>query len=140
MPARNRHHDTVVAGLIADGWTITADPLTVSIGSRQLFVDLAAERAVTVAAERDGRRIAVEVQSFVSRSNMDDLHRAVGQFVVYRTVLKDTHADHVLYLAVDEGTFGGVSSEPLGEMVIAELPLRLVVFRTSDGGIVRWIN
>jgi len=121
MSAKNRYHDAVVAGLIADGWTITADPLTVSVGFRRLFVDLAAERHVTLAAVRDGDRIAVEVQSFLSRSGIDDLHRAVGQYVVYRMVLKDTHPDYRLYLAVDEDTFGGIFSEPIGETVIAEL-------------------
>jgi XisH protein len=61
MPAKNLYHDAVVAALIADGWTITDDPLTLSFGGKDLFVDLGAERP-TLAAEKAGRNIAVEVQ------------------------------------------------------------------------------
>jgi hypothetical protein len=78
MSAKNVYHDAVVDALVADGWTITHDPLTVTVGLRRLFVDLAADRTA-IGAERAGERIAVEVQSFLSRSDVDDLYRAVGQ-------------------------------------------------------------
>ena len=68
MPARNIHHDQVVRALIADGWTITHDPLTLSFGGRDLFVDLGAERTA-LAAEKSGRKIAVEIQSFLGASS-----------------------------------------------------------------------
>ena len=78
MPARNIHHDAVVRALTADGWTVTHDPLTISFGGKDLFVDLGAERT-TLAAERGGQRIAVEVQSFINPSPVRDLQEAVGQ-------------------------------------------------------------
>lgn len=87
MPAKNLYHDAVVAALVADGWTITDDPHGLVIGRRRLFVDLAGDRAA-LAAEKDKERIAVEVQSFLSKSDIDDFHRAVGQFIVYRAVLR----------------------------------------------------
>jgi hypothetical protein len=40
VPARNIYHDTVATALTADGWTITDDPLRLSFGGRDLFVDL----------------------------------------------------------------------------------------------------
>ena len=43
-------HSSVKNALIKDGWTITDDPLTLSYGGRDLYVDLAAER-VTIGAE-----------------------------------------------------------------------------------------
>jgi hypothetical protein len=78
MPAKNVYHDAVIQALMADGWVITHDPLTLSFGGKDLFVDLGAERAA-LAAEREGRRIAVEVQSFLSPSAVRDLQVAVGQ-------------------------------------------------------------
>ncbi|HVS37935.1 MAG TPA: element excision factor XisH family protein [Gemmataceae bacterium] len=77
MPAKNIYHDAVVEALTADGWTITHDPLRLSFGGKDLFVDLGAERA-TLGAEREGRRIAVEVQSFLNLSAVRDLQEAVG--------------------------------------------------------------
>jgi len=65
MSARNIYHDAVVAALIADGWTITDDPLRVTVGDRNVFVDLGAEKNV-LGAEKGSRRIAIEIQSFLS--------------------------------------------------------------------------
>jgi len=53
MPAQDFYHDAVVRALTADGWMITHDPLSLSYGGRDLYVDLGAERT-TIAAERDG--------------------------------------------------------------------------------------
>jgi hypothetical protein len=66
-----------------DGWTITHDPLTITLEdtSDNLFVDLGAERLI--AAEKASRKIAVEVKSFVSGSKMTDLENALGQYTLY---------------------------------------------------------
>jgi len=51
-------HEVVKSALIKDGWTITHDPLTLSVGIRKVFIDLAGERLI--AGEKDGEKIAVE--------------------------------------------------------------------------------
>ena len=38
MPAKDIYHETVKNALIKDGWTITDDPLKLTIGSRSLYV------------------------------------------------------------------------------------------------------
>src|SRR5262249_61450392 len=86
MPARNIYHAVVVRALTADGWTITHDPYPLSFGGKDLFVDLGAEEP-TLAAEKEGRRIAVEIQSFLGRSPVRSLEEAVGQYEVYRLLL-----------------------------------------------------
>ena len=98
MPVRNIYHDAVVHALTADGWTITHDPLTLSFGGKDLFVDLGAERTA-IAAEKSGHRIAVEVHSFLNPSPVRDLQEAVGQFEIYQTVLAETEPDRLLHLA-----------------------------------------
>src|ERR1700678_1552040 len=67
MPARDLYHDAVVRALGADGWKITHDPLTLSFGGRDLFVDLGATH-IALGASRQGERIAVEIKSFLSPS------------------------------------------------------------------------
>jgi len=86
MPARNVYHEAVVAALVTDGWTVTDDPLCLSIGGRDLFIDLGAERN-TIAAERGGERIAVEVQTFAGASDVRNLQEAIGQYEIYRALL-----------------------------------------------------
>src|SRR5438874_2306480 len=67
VPAKNIHHAAVIEALTNDGWTVTHDPLHLSYGARDMYVDLGAERNL-VAAEKGTRRIAVEVQSFLGPS------------------------------------------------------------------------
>ncbi|MFO0823302.1 MAG: element excision factor XisH family protein [Gemmataceae bacterium] len=139
MPAKNIYHDAVVAALIADGWTITHDPLRLTMGVRRLYVDLGADKA-TLAAERDGEKIAIEVQSFLGNSEIDDLEHAVGQFVLYRLLLDRIEPERVLYMAVTEDVAKGILSEEVGKLVVAGLKMRLLAFDPEKKRITQWIN
>ncbi len=70
MPVRDLNHDMVRNALRKDGWTITHDPYVIGYGDMTLFADLGAER--TLAAERDGERIVVEIKSFPGPSPVRD--------------------------------------------------------------------
>ncbi len=76
VPAKDIYHDSVKNALIKDEWTITHDPLTLKVGRRDLFIDLGAEKFL--AAEKQGRKIAVEVKSFISASEVEDLSQCSG--------------------------------------------------------------
>jgi XisH protein len=78
--ARDRLHDAVRNALVRDGWTITHDPLRITSGRRNLYVDLGAERLV--AAEKGALRIAVEVKAFSGPSDVEALEQAMGQHVL----------------------------------------------------------
>src|SRR4051794_13830244 len=121
MPARNIHHDLVVQALTIDGWTITDNPLRLTYGQRDLYVDLGAEASHTVGAERSGEKIAVEIQSFLSTSPMRDLEEALGQFQVYRAVMAESQPDRKLFMAVPTRAYDGVLSEQLGQLIIDKL-------------------
>jgi hypothetical protein len=124
---------------VDDGWTITHDPYPLSFGGKDLFVDLGAEEA-TVAAEKEGRRIAVEIQSFLGRSPVRSLEEAVGQYEIYRLLLAATDPDRVLYMAVSGGTYRGVLADQFGQLVVAGLNLRVVVFDENQERIMQWIG
>lgn len=137
MPARNIYHDAVMDALVADGWTITDDPLTLSYGGKDLFVDLGAERSA-VAAEKAGRRIAVEIHSFLLASPVRDLQAAIGQYEMYRAILLESDAGRDLYLAVPSHVYNGLLSEPFGRLMVDRIRLRLLVFDDLQRRIVRW--
>ena len=65
---------------------------------KDLFVDLGAERLL--AADKEGRKIAVEVKSFLGASDVADLEEALGQYILYREILEETEPDRLIYLAV----------------------------------------
>ncbi|HEY9609858.1 element excision factor XisH family protein [Allocoleopsis sp.] len=98
MPAKDIYHNAVVQSLKADGWTITHDPLYIAYGSRDLFVDLGAEREA-IAAQKEGQKIAVEIKSFLSPSPVHDLQDAVGQYDIYRSVLLEVEPERLLSVA-----------------------------------------
>ena len=81
--ARDIYHSTVREALIADGWTVTHDPLPLSFGGHNMYVDMGAERMM--AAERGNHRIAVEVKSFVTSKAFRYL-KLVDRKVMYRSV------------------------------------------------------
>jgi XisH protein len=120
MPAKNIYHDVVSRSLVADGWTITDDPLRMEFGDRNLYVDLGAELE-TLGAEKAGRKIAVEIQSFLGLSPLRDLEEAVGQYQVYQTVLEVTEPDRAVYLAVPMRVFETLLTEKFGQLIITRL-------------------
>jgi hypothetical protein len=138
MPAKNTHHHAVRAALVADGWTITHDPLTLSIGERVLHIDLGAERPGVGAVAVEV--IAVEVQTIGDPSPVADLQQAMGQFAMYRTVLDEQQASRTLYLAVTQAVYNGFLSEPLGVSVTAHAGLKWLVFDLAQRRIVRWTS
>jgi XisH protein len=139
VPAKNIYHDCVVQALTAEGWTITDDPLRLEYGDRNLYVDLGAERD-TLGAEKGGRRIAVEIQSFLGLSPLRDLEEAVGQYQIYQTILSVTQPDRSLYLAAPVRVHETLLTEKLGQLIVSHLGLRLLVFDDKQGRILQWIE
>ncbi len=137
MPAKDLFHDCVRHALIHDGWTITHDPLRLAWGGKDLYVDLGAERLM--AAEKSGQRIAVEIKSFVGDSGVDDLEKAVGQYVLYRAVLAQREPERELFLAVPELILRDVFDQSLGELLRKDQSIRVVGFDPQTEVITRWI-
>ncbi len=137
MPARDKYHDCVCNALIKDGWTITNDPYTLKWGTKDLFVDLGAERVL--AAEKGSKKIAVEIKSFIGQSEMADLEQALGQYTLYRAILSQQEPDRQLFLAVPEHAMHDVFEEPIGELLLASGLTRLFAFSILKEEIIRWM-
>ena len=138
MPARDLYHNAVIKALIKQGWTITHDPLLLSYGGQNLFVDVGAKRTA-IAAQRGEEKIAVEIKSFLSLSPMRDLQEAVGQYDVYRTILAETEPERTLYLAVPQRVYETVFTEKIGQLILKRLRLLLITFEEEQERIVQWI-
>ncbi len=137
MPAKDRYHNTVKTALIKDGWTITHDPLTLRISTKKLYIDLGAERLI--AAERDTQKIAVEVKSFTRASDMKDLQEALGQFVLYATLLNRYDPERIVYLAIPEVVRQAVFEEEVGQTLLEEKLVRLISFDPDREVLMQWI-
>ena len=136
MPAKDIYHDAVKNALIKDDWTITHDPLHLRWGNDLLFVDLGAERLLR--ATKKDRKIAVEVKSFSSPSNIASLENALGQYILYQNIIEELEPDRMLYLAVHDEIFSTVFEESLGQMLIRKNHLKLIVFSRTEEVILKW--
>lgn len=137
MPQRDQLHGVVRAVLERDGWRITHDPLFLQGGSHNLYVDLGAERLL--AAERGEQKIAVEIKGFTGRSEITELERALGQYVLYETLLRKSHPGRALVLAVPIAVHESLLSSELGRTLQEGFPLRLLVFDPVAEEVRRWI-
>jgi hypothetical protein len=137
MSAKNIYHDLVIQLLVTDGWTITDDPLKIEYGERKLYVDLGAERSA-IGAERNGRKIAVEIQSFIGQSPVRDLQAAAGQYGMYAAILEQTDPERTLFMAIEQATYGDLFNEPLGQLMVQSFQIRLIVFDEPTKRIVQW--
>lgn len=137
MSARDIYHDAVKRALQKNGWTITHDPFPLKIGKKRLSADLGAERLIS--AENETRKIVVEVKSFVGQSDVKDLEQALGQYVLYRQILAEMGVERSLYLAVSQVVFNAVFTIELGQILLRNQVIKLIVFDDESEVIVEWI-
>ncbi len=139
MPRRDIYHQAVKQALINDGWEITHDPFPIYYGKRRGYVDLGAEEG-TLAAEKDQRKIAVEIKSFVNASVMVDIEQAMGQYVVYQSWLRRIDPSRELVLAISDVIATEVFEDTSGQALIEDYSLRVVVVDMVREEVVQWIN
>jgi XisH protein len=139
MPARDYYHEVVRTALQKDGWTITHDPYRIKLARKKnLYIDLGAEQLI--GAEKDIQKIAVEIKSFRSPSEMKDLEEAIGQFVLYDRLLNRHEPERKLYLAVPEDVRESIFEEEAGQVLIEERIIRLFTFDFNQQEVVKWIT
>lgn len=107
-------------------------------GSYRLFADLAAER--TLAAERDGRKIIVEIKTFSERSFIKAFQQALGQYKLYLDVLALTNLDYELYLAVSRSVYDEFFVQDAIAQLVQRNQLKLIIVELAEKAIVKWIN
>ena len=138
MPNRDRYHDIVRRALEKDGWLITADPLRIRWGKKDMYVDLAAEKIIL--AVKDEQKIAIEIKTFGSSSSITDAQKSLGQYFIYLSVLKRLEPERKLYLALHEEAYDDFFSEPLGEILLSDYKVPIIIFSPEQEVITRWIS
>jgi hypothetical protein len=134
MPALDRHHNIVKNALVKDGWTLTDDPFTVLLPERFLYIDLRVEKEAKQIA------ILVEIKGFEMASQVEALAAAIGKYNLYQSALEISSVTEKLYLAVPLAAFHGIMSETLGQQLIKQHNVRLLVFDPETEEIVQWMT
>jgi XisH protein len=134
--AKDRFHEAVRTALEKEGWVITADPYELSVGDVDFEIDLAAEM---LAAERAGEKIAVEIKSFIGRSNVAAFHTALGQFINYQFALEEFDPQRKLYLAVPRSIYSSFFQRRFVRSVVERAQIRLLVYDEKQEIITQWL-
>ena len=146
MPQRDTIHNLVKQAILKEGWIVTDDPYVISYGERFLFVDLGATEPEVnsiegqfIGAERGNSRIALEIKDFRRQAVITDLERAIGQYVLYRLLLNKVDPKREIYLAITDIAYDEIFHEPIGKVVMSDLPLKLLVVDVEKVEVKEWI-
>ncbi|MCF8246486.1 MAG: XisH family protein [Saprospiraceae bacterium] len=138
MARRDIYHNSVRNALEKEGWTITDDPLDLTVGEVELFADLGAERVI--AAERGNEKIAVEIKSFVGQSPVSDFHKAIGQYENYRLSLEELDPVREIWLAVPGEVWNDFFQRPFIQKAINRYDIKIIVFNPEKENVESWIK
>jgi hypothetical protein len=134
MPVYDKCHNQVVRALEKAGWIVSETPYTLDTEVNHLFVDIEARRAPEEPV------IVVEVKCFPDgTSDMTSLYNAVGQYFVYRSLLRNLNKNRRLYLAIPTKTYQGIF-RLIGLDIAAEMQIDMIVVNLEAKEVEEWIE
>ncbi len=93
-----------------------------------------------LAAEQEGRKIAIEIKSFSAGSFVYEFHTVLGQFLNYELCLKEQEPDRILYLALPRFVYETFFQRTAIQIIIEKYQLRLILFDSYKQAITQWIQ
>ncbi|MEM6500860.1 MAG: element excision factor XisH family protein [Cyanobacteria bacterium P01_C01_bin.89] len=136
MPRRDFYHDTVKAALEKDGWQVTHDPLMLGDPELRVYADL----CVTKTIGNTTQRLTIEIKVFGSYAKTSELEKAIGQYALYRSILKHDNAQISTYLAIPNHIYRTFFQKRIVRNVIQDENIKLIVFNPDTEEIEAWIE
>jgi hypothetical protein len=138
MSRRDDLHFPLRRTLEKDGWIITSDPLILVLGDTLLKADLGAEKLFT--AEKEGRKIAVEIKDFDASSVISELEKTMGQLQLYQWALEEQEPERQLFLAISQAVYISQFQRPIFQIAIQRNKINLLIYSPDQEVIVKWIT
>jgi len=137
MPALDYCHPQIVRALEKDGWRVSDLPLRIKTSERIIYIDIEASQQVN---GRQQQIMLAEIKCFPDReSTTRDLYIGIGQYVIYRAVLKTADINIPLYLTLPESVFTGIFDSTV-QRAIDDNKIKVVVVNLETETITRWIE
>ena len=137
MPTQDLYHDVVRDALRKDGWRITHTALQLKTRAESSTGEL--WEGPWLVADKDERKVAVAVNSFVGRSSPADIIQTWGQLGLSRPRLHAMDSDRVVYLAVRQATYNACFGGIEGDLLLEKEHIQLIVFDPRAEVIVQWV-
>jgi XisH protein len=137
MSRKDHFHEAVKHALEKDGWLITHDPFTIQINEAvKLKIDLGAES--TIAAQRNQEKIAVEIKSFITDSDISEFHTALGQYLNYIQALEEEEPDRALHLAIPLETYADFFQISFIQTSLKRHGINVIIYDPIQEAIKEW--
>ena len=136
MSRRDNLHLSLRRTLEKDGWTITDDPLILVLEQTLLKADLGAEKFF--AAEKEGRKIAVEIKDFHSPSVISELEKTIRQLQLYQWALEKQEPERQLFLAISQAVYIRHFQKPIFQLAVQRNRINLLVYEPEREAIIQW--
>ncbi len=140
MPRKDRIHEAVKNALVKDGWTITDDPYRIFYVDADVYADLRVEKTDDAAGDGPLRALVIEIKTFAGVSAIHELEVAVGQYAVYRSLLRAVAPELGLYLAVADTVYRSEFQRDSFQLIVRENQVALLVVDIAKEEIVTWTN
>jgi hypothetical protein len=137
MSRRDNLHYSLCRTLEKDGWKITNDPLILILEETLLRADLGAEKFFI--AEKEGRKIAVEIKDFDSPSVISELEKTMGQMQLYQWALETQDPERKLFLAISQDIYIRHFQKPIFQLALTRTRINLLVYEPEQEVITQWI-
>ena len=136
--ARDKFHQEVKTALETEGWTVTDDPLYLKVGRIPIHIDIGAEKMI--AAEKEGKKIAVEIKTFGMPSFITALYEAVGKYLIYSEALTYIKSDRTLYLAMPSKVYKEFCEEPIVKNTFQKYDVKIILYNPNSKDKMQWIK
>ena len=136
MPTQDLYHDTVRDALRQDGWRLMHTALQLKAKPEARAGEL--WEGPWLIADKDERKVAVAVSSFVGHSNLADITQMWRHLENSRPRIHAMDSDRVMYMAIRQATYSTCFGGAEGDLLLAQEHIQLIVFDPRAEVIVQW--
>jgi hypothetical protein len=130
-------HFQIVHALEKEGWTVANKQTRLYSETRQVFIDIYAEKRANGSAKNV---LLSEVKCFAgSGDNTREIYTAIGQYLVYRSLLAELQIAIPLYLAIPLLAYESLF-EPAARRVVQESRIKLLIVNVDTEEVAQWID
>jgi hypothetical protein len=136
VPALDQCHPQVVHALEKAGWRVVFAPYVIHVDDKRAFADMILSKGTNGTSEQ---MIVLEVKCFpAGRAFTHELYNALGQYLVYREMMRLDNAVVPLFLSIPIEVFNSDFDTIVMETIRSN-QIRLLVINLEKEEIDRWI-
>jgi len=140
LPALDSCHAQIVNALRKDGWIIADKPKYIgdAVSETFVYIDIEASSKPN-GATSESREIYVEVKCFPRKNSTQEVYIALGQYLIYRTLIGMQGLGVALFLAVPRAAYEATFHTVLRQAAV-DNRIMMIVVDTDSETIVQWIE